>query len=139
MWAEVARGLVLFLGGYGAGMVTMALWNHRVGERISLNRVLAAAILAVLMGASLLGVWNSYQMRDQAECQSQVNRQFLEALSSNVDLNRANRNALDSAIEQLAEDKEGQGRQILADYLAERERIEEQRESYPPLPEEVCG
>lgn len=139
VWAEVVRAVAIFLAGYAAGMVTMVMWNRRVGERVQLNRVLAVAILVVVMGASLLGVWNSYQMRGHAQCQSGVNRQFLEVLSSNTEVNQSNREALDTAIERLAEDTDNDRREILGDYLSERERVEEQREEYPPLPEEMCG
>ena len=138
-WAEVARGLALFLGGYGAGLVSMALWHRRAGERVSLNRVLAVAIMTVVTGASVLGVWNSYQMREQARCQSEVNAAFLGALSVNTEVNQANREALDSAVARLAESEPEQAPVILNEYLAEREQIEKQREDYPPLPEEVCG
>ena len=138
-WAELVRMFAVFIAGFAGGMVLMAVWHHRAGERVTLNRVLAVSIFLVVAGGSLLGVWNSYAMRAQAECQSQVNAAFLETLSVNTELNSANRDNLDSTIERLAEaGPDDDGRGILADYLAERDRIEEQRRAYPPLPEEVC-
>lgn len=139
VWAEVARAFAIFIAGFAGGMVTMAIWHHRAGDRVTLNRALAVAIFVVVSGTSLLGVWNSYHMREQARCQSQVNGAFLETLAVNVELAAEDRENLDGTVERLVDREAGDSSSsILADYLAERDRIERQREEYPELPQEVC-
>lgn len=140
MLGEVARALAVFLAGYGAGLVSMAMWYGRGQRPVSLNRVLAVAILVVVTGGSLLGVWNSYQMRSQAQCQADVNGAFLSALKTNTDAAEQDRDNLDSTVERLVSRSDGDSSEdILRDYLAERERADGQREAYPALPEHTCG
>lgn len=141
MWSEVARSVALFLAGMGTGMISLEVWHRRTTtDNPRLNIVLAAAILAVVTGGSLLGVWNSYAMRDQAQCQANVNERFLEVLRGNAELATQQRENLDETIAELAEGKGDQDAgAILREYLDQQEHIEAHREDYPKPPEEVCG
>jgi len=121
---------------------------HGGGDRgaVSASTALAAGILVVSLVAVALGVYNAHVDRQRAaydaaraDCQTDINRQFLDTLKHNTELTTQDRENLDETITRLVEaDPAEDNRDILRDYLEAREQSDEERENYPPLPDEVC-
>lgn len=136
-WTQVVWLIAMFAAGAGVGVAVFALLRRRQGERVTLNHTLGAAILAAAVGATVLGVYNSVSLWEQARCQAQVNRAFLSTLTGNAELAERDREALDEVFRRLAEE-EGVSPEVIREYLAVRTVTEDERDEYPPLPQEVC-
>ena len=107
------------------------------------SRALGWVILALVALSLCLSLWTSYEQRQQAACQSELNARFLQALKTNTQVAEADRDNLATTLNDVAKalngpDSREKTREILEQYQDRREEIDDGREDYPPLPKKVC-
>lgn len=103
------------------------------------SKTLGWLVLVVVCVSLVVSAWTGYQAEQRAQCQSDLNAQFLAALSANSDSAAADRENLAATFQEVSEtDSAEQTREILAAYEQRRAEIDAEREEYPPLPEDVC-
>lgn len=108
-------------------------------RRAPSSRSLGWAVLALVVVSLLFSAWTNYEAAERAQCQADLNAEFLSSLSFNADLNAADRENLANAITAITEsDSREETREILATYEERRAEIDAERQEYPPLPEDVC-
>jgi len=98
-------------------------------------------VTLVLIATSLIySAWMNFQVDARAQCQADLNGQFLEVLENNAAVASADRDNLAETIAALGDaDSAAESRTILDEYETRRGAIDADREEYPPLPRDVCA
>lgn len=99
----------------------------------------AVVVIALITVAQT--AWFSYEQRQEAACQTQINRQFLDVIKERSETNESDRENVAKMVEDIVKAKSGkETRKALDRYLTTKQQIDAKRERLPyPDVENRCG